>query len=242
MAEERRARATRGTERREREERGGGDEKEQEQTTGINGFICPITAEVMMDPVIRCDGQTYERRAIEKWFQRGNLTSPMTGLALPTTVVTPNHALRQAMEEYFPKMTAIQNKVFELGEEASILQMELNFHKRKVEFLTERQDRLNKSQPHQNVLFAKKKTQKDKDQQPFEIFTSRLDMVHAGKSPAQLLSVGYSVQNLRQAGFSARELYLAGCKISKLRRGGYSDEEIKGAGFRKDALDGAKIK
>jgi hypothetical protein len=97
----------------------------------LHGFICPITAEVMMDPVITCDGQTYERRAIEKWFQRGNLTSPMTGLALPTTVVTPNHALRQAMEEYFPKMTAIQNKVFELGEEASILQMALNKKERR---------------------------------------------------------------------------------------------------------------
>jgi hypothetical protein len=259
MAEER-ARATKGT------ERGGGGEGEKEQDAGLLGFICPITAEVMMDPVITCDGQTYERQAIEKWFQRGNLTSPMTGLALPTTVVTPNHALREAMEEYFPKMTAIQNKVFEIGEEASIVQMELNFNKRKVEFLSERQDRLTKSRPYPSVA-EEKNSHKDGDEKPFKIIMSKFQMSLAGRSPAQIrdklpkkekqvlvspltkgfqarqfLNVGYSVRDLRQAGCSAGQMYSAGCKISKLRRGGYSDKEIKGAGFQKSALSGAGIK
>jgi hypothetical protein len=29
---------------------------------------CPLTMEVMRDPVITADGQTYERAEIEKWF------------------------------------------------------------------------------------------------------------------------------------------------------------------------------
>ena len=33
-----------------------------------NDFECPITMEIMDDPVICCDGFTYERRAIEEWL------------------------------------------------------------------------------------------------------------------------------------------------------------------------------
>lgn len=31
-------------------------------------FICPITGEMMDDPVITRTGQTYERKAIEDWL------------------------------------------------------------------------------------------------------------------------------------------------------------------------------
>lgn len=31
-------------------------------------FLCPITFELMIDPVIASDGHTYERSAIEKWY------------------------------------------------------------------------------------------------------------------------------------------------------------------------------
>jgi len=30
-------------------------------------FYCPITHEVMVDPVVAQDGHTYERQAIEEW-------------------------------------------------------------------------------------------------------------------------------------------------------------------------------
>lgn len=54
-----------------------------------NDFLCPITQEVMIDPVTTSDGQTYEREAIEKWLQKNN-TSPLTGLHLNHKVLTPN--------------------------------------------------------------------------------------------------------------------------------------------------------
>jgi hypothetical protein len=53
--------------------------------------------EVMRDPVITADGQTYERTEIEKWFALGNRTSPLTGEELPSTNLLPNIALRKAI-------------------------------------------------------------------------------------------------------------------------------------------------
>jgi hypothetical protein len=60
---------------------------------------CPLTMEVMRDPVFTADGQTYERTEIEKWFALGNRTSPLTGEALPSTSLLPNIALRQVIRE-----------------------------------------------------------------------------------------------------------------------------------------------
>jgi len=67
-------------------------------------FYCPISCQVMHDPVVLSDGHTYERRHIERWLsQKG--TSPVTGAALADgSVMFPNHALRNAIEEYFKKL------------------------------------------------------------------------------------------------------------------------------------------
>mmetsp|Transcript_70228 Transcript_70228/g.156441 ORF Transcript_70228/g.156441 Transcript_70228/m.156441 type:complete len:644 (-) Transcript_70228:2401-4332(-) len=56
-------------------------------------FLCPILKTRMADPVCTADGHTFERTAIEQWLAHNN-TSPLTGLALQTKTVTPNHALR----------------------------------------------------------------------------------------------------------------------------------------------------
>lgn len=68
----------------------------------IDAFICPITSEIMTDPVMTCDGFTYERSAITEWFQRnrGNPTSPITGERLENTTLVPNHSLRRAIDQY----------------------------------------------------------------------------------------------------------------------------------------------
>jgi len=41
-------------------------------------FVCPITSNVFDDPVTLETGQTYERRAIQEWFDRGNSSCPIT--------------------------------------------------------------------------------------------------------------------------------------------------------------------
>mmetsp|Transcript_14573 Transcript_14573/g.35177 ORF Transcript_14573/g.35177 Transcript_14573/m.35177 type:complete len:86 (-) Transcript_14573:501-758(-) len=68
--------------------------------TTAKAFVCPITQVVMTDPVMALDGHTYERSAIERWFQQGRLTSPVTNLRLPATTLVPNHALRGAVMAY----------------------------------------------------------------------------------------------------------------------------------------------
>ncbi|GBG66549.1 hypothetical protein CBR_g63131 [Chara braunii] len=62
-------------------------------------FICPITAEIMEDPVVAADGYTYERIGIEGWFIK-HQTSPMTNLKLPHKLLVPNHTLRSAIMEW----------------------------------------------------------------------------------------------------------------------------------------------
>lgn len=40
-------------------------------------YLCPITVQIMFDPVIAEDGCTYEREEIERWFNEGHNISPM---------------------------------------------------------------------------------------------------------------------------------------------------------------------
>jgi serine/threonine protein kinase len=63
-------------------------------------FCCSITGEVMLDPVVCADGHSYERAAIQEWFARGNMTSPLTNGNLSNLSVIPNHELRSAIEEF----------------------------------------------------------------------------------------------------------------------------------------------
>ena len=44
-------------------------------------YICPITPEIMTDPVSTSDGLTYERAAITEWLRTKD-TSPKTGTTL----------------------------------------------------------------------------------------------------------------------------------------------------------------
>ena len=65
-------------------------------------LVCPITQEVMDDPVITSDGHTFERSAIEAWLSN-NSTNPMTGGEIPSKALTPNFALRDACAAYKAK-------------------------------------------------------------------------------------------------------------------------------------------
>jgi hypothetical protein len=61
-------------------------------------FICPITMMLMMDPVSCSDGFSYERAAIEHWLSTKN-SSPMTNLPLANKVLTPNRAMKSAIDK-----------------------------------------------------------------------------------------------------------------------------------------------
>ena len=63
-----------------------------------NDLRCPITLEVMRDPVLAGDGHSYERAAIERWLS-SHRTSPLTGRVMPTAQLLPNHRLRMLIQD-----------------------------------------------------------------------------------------------------------------------------------------------
>ena len=61
-------------------------------------LLCPISMELMMDPVVVvASGQTYERAAIEQWFMT-HKTDPVTNTTLQSTKVVANHVVRSVIE------------------------------------------------------------------------------------------------------------------------------------------------
>lgn len=71
----------------------------------FDAFMCPLTRQVMRDPVTIESGQTFEREAILKWFKEcresgRQPTCPLTQKALKSTDLAPCIALRKAIEEW----------------------------------------------------------------------------------------------------------------------------------------------
>ena len=67
-----------------------------------NEFLCPITLEIMQNPVIASDGNTYERSAI---LQHINMhpeypRSPLTRDILQTNILIPNNNLLKMLEDF----------------------------------------------------------------------------------------------------------------------------------------------
>ncbi len=61
-------------------------------------FICPITLEIMGDPVVLADGFSYERQAITEWMS-SNRISPMTGTVVEKTIIA-NTILRTLINDW----------------------------------------------------------------------------------------------------------------------------------------------
>ncbi|TYI06718.1 hypothetical protein ES332_A10G178700v1 [Gossypium tomentosum] len=60
-------------------------------------FRCPISLELMRDPVVVASGQTYDRESINQWIESGHNTCPKTGQTLAHTNLIPNRALRNLL-------------------------------------------------------------------------------------------------------------------------------------------------
>ncbi|KAK7319885.1 hypothetical protein RJT34_04613 [Clitoria ternatea] len=63
-------------------------------------FRCPISLELMRDPVTVCTGQTYDRPSIESWVNTGNTTCPVTRATLTDFTLIPNHTLRRLIQDW----------------------------------------------------------------------------------------------------------------------------------------------
>lgn len=71
-----------------------------ESVKAVNGvsvpsyFICPLTLQLMFDPVIVASGQTYERDSIQKWIDHGLSRCPVTRQTLSHTNLIPNYTVK----------------------------------------------------------------------------------------------------------------------------------------------------
>ncbi|KAL6563486.1 hypothetical protein OROGR_002445 [Orobanche gracilis] len=63
-------------------------------------FKCPISKELMRDPVIISSGQTFDRTFVQKWLKSGNRTCPQTQQVLSHTLLTPNHLIREMISQW----------------------------------------------------------------------------------------------------------------------------------------------
>ncbi|BBN16987.1 hypothetical protein MPTK1_7g11020 [Marchantia polymorpha subsp. ruderalis] len=63
-------------------------------------FRCPISLDLMRDPVSLCTGVSYDRSSIEKWLSDGNNTCPATMQVLDNHDLIPNHTLRRLIQEW----------------------------------------------------------------------------------------------------------------------------------------------
>ncbi|XP_021732249.1 U-box domain-containing protein 15-like [Chenopodium quinoa] len=66
-------------------------------------FLCPITLEIMTDPVIVVTGQTYERESIQKWLDSNHRTCPKSGQVLQHLSLAPNYALKNLIIQWCDK-------------------------------------------------------------------------------------------------------------------------------------------
>lgn len=72
-------------------------------------FICPITKDLMINPVFAADGYTYELESIKKWVDKSD-KSPMTNLPLIDFILVPNYSLKSSIETWMEEIMKIKNK------------------------------------------------------------------------------------------------------------------------------------
>ncbi|KAM5562750.1 U-box domain-containing protein 15-like [Rosa sericea] len=91
-----------------------------------NEFLCPITLEIMTDPVIVATGQTYERACIQKWLGSNHHTCPKTGQTLDHVSLAPNFALKNLIQQWCEKnhfeLPKKDSNAFSDGSTAEILE------------------------------------------------------------------------------------------------------------------------
>ncbi|KAG6415943.1 hypothetical protein SASPL_123363 [Salvia splendens] len=63
-------------------------------------YRCPISLDLMNDPVIVASGHTYDRNSIAQWINSGHHTCPKSGQRLIHMALIPNYALRSLIQQW----------------------------------------------------------------------------------------------------------------------------------------------
>jgi hypothetical protein len=73
-------------------------------------FFCPISLELMKDPVMVADGHTYDRLNIVKWLAT-NDTCPKTGARLSHKKIVPNHSIKSMVQEHLQRKEELSRRL-----------------------------------------------------------------------------------------------------------------------------------
>ena len=65
----------------------------------MESYCCPISGEIMEDPVITPSGITYDKKSIEQWLQKKPI-DPLSKKPLKKEELIPNRALKESIIEY----------------------------------------------------------------------------------------------------------------------------------------------
>ena len=80
--------------------RRGGKQHATEEVAVPAQFVCPISLDLMRDPVTVPTGITYDRESVEGWLARGSARCPVTGRPLRLADLVPNHATRRMIQDW----------------------------------------------------------------------------------------------------------------------------------------------
>ena len=85
-----------------------------------SSFLDPVTYEIMVDPVMTCDGHTFERVMVERWFAEHS-TNPLTNAVVATKVLTINIAVRKGIAEWrAAHYKIIPRQAIEIGRQCGV--------------------------------------------------------------------------------------------------------------------------
>ena len=62
-------------------------------------FLCPITYDLLREPMVASDGHTYEKMAIEKWLKSDSPKSPLSGEVLVDKELVENRTLKKLIQD-----------------------------------------------------------------------------------------------------------------------------------------------
>jgi hypothetical protein len=94
-------------------------------------YLCPITYEVMKEPVVCADGHTYEQEAIEEWLRHHD-TSPVTNAVLPIKQTFPNYSLRSAIRDFVARAESVEATVDHQDEQLDLLKRAMGYVQKAV--------------------------------------------------------------------------------------------------------------
>jgi len=70
------------------------------KTEAPDEFMCPLTLDVMVNPIVTKYGQSFERNAILEWLRMGHDVCPLSRRPLQLQDLVTNHGLRMKIEEW----------------------------------------------------------------------------------------------------------------------------------------------